>query len=75
MIQLPTELTLSSHGAVEAVSQYRFILGLLVEGQALWKTVSEEEKGSTFRFTFERKVKMHLIGASSFPRARRDHDH
>ncbi|PRQ77778.1 hypothetical protein AAT19DRAFT_8846 [Rhodotorula toruloides] len=47
----------------EAVSQYRFILGLLVEARALWEDVSEEEKGSTFRFTFERKVKMHLVEA------------
>ncbi|GEM09017.1 tetratricopeptide repeat containing protein [Rhodotorula toruloides] len=47
----------------EAVSQYRFILGLLVEARSLWEDVSEDEQGSTFRFTFERKVKMHLVEA------------
>ncbi|GAA5928902.1 hypothetical protein JCM3775_006676 [Rhodotorula graminis] len=47
--------------AVEAASQYRFVLGLLSEGRARWQDVAEEDKGSTFRFTFERKVKMHLI--------------
>ncbi|GAA5908296.1 hypothetical protein JCM8208_000369 [Rhodotorula glutinis] len=47
--------------AVEAASQYRFVLGLLSEGRERWQDVGEEEKGSTFRFTFERKVKMHLL--------------
>ncbi|GAA5856558.1 hypothetical protein JCM9279_005498 [Rhodotorula babjevae] len=47
--------------AVEAASQYRFVLGLLSEGRERWQDVHEEDKGSTFRFTFERKVKMHLL--------------
>ncbi|GAA5854751.1 hypothetical protein JCM8547_004057 [Rhodosporidiobolus lusitaniae] len=45
----------------KAASQYRFVIGLLQEGQALWADVAEEEKGSTFRFTFERKVKQRLL--------------
>ncbi|BGP45616.1 hypothetical protein JCM10450v2_001435 [Rhodotorula kratochvilovae] len=47
--------------AADAASQYRFALGLLIEARERWKDVAEEDKGSTFRFTFERKVKMHLI--------------
>ncbi|GAA5951237.1 hypothetical protein JCM21900_004384 [Sporobolomyces salmonicolor] len=44
-----------------ACSQYRFVLGLLQEGRERWANVPEDDKGSTFRFTFERKVKMHLV--------------
>ncbi|CEQ39235.1 SPOSA6832_00738, partial [Sporobolomyces salmonicolor] len=44
-----------------ACSQYRFVLGLLQEGRERWADVPEDDKGSTFRFTFERKVKMHLV--------------
>ncbi|GAA5990738.1 hypothetical protein JCM11641_006662 [Rhodosporidiobolus odoratus] len=47
--------------SAEATMQYRFILGLLQEGRQRWADFSEEDKGSTFRFTFERKVKMHLL--------------
>lgn len=49
---------------MEAASQYRFVLGLLSEGRERWQDVDEDDKGSTFRFTFERKVKMHLLGTS-----------
>ncbi|GAA5842606.1 hypothetical protein JCM3766R1_004874 [Sporobolomyces carnicolor] len=46
---------------LEACSQFRFVLGLLQEGRERWKDVSDDDRGSTFRFTFERKVKMHLV--------------
>lgn len=61
MLTLNRLLPLRSATA-EAASQYRFVLGLLSEGRERWKDVAEEDKGSTFRFTFERKVKMYLIG-------------
>ncbi|GAA5918257.1 hypothetical protein JCM6882_005132 [Rhodosporidiobolus microsporus] len=47
--------------SAEAASQYRFILGLLQQGGERWADVPEEDKGSTFRFTFARKVKVHLM--------------
>ncbi|BGP18768.1 hypothetical protein JCM10213_004273 [Rhodosporidiobolus nylandii] len=47
--------------SAEAAAQYRFVLGLLSEGRVRWEGVDEEDKGATFRFTFERKVKMHLV--------------
>ncbi|GAA5963617.1 hypothetical protein JCM3765_004343 [Sporobolomyces pararoseus] len=46
---------------LEACSQFKFVLGLLQEGRQRWKDISEEDRGTTFRFTFERKVKMHLV--------------
>ncbi|GAA5882311.1 hypothetical protein JCM16303_004065 [Sporobolomyces ruberrimus] len=46
---------------LEACSQFRFVLGLLSEGRDRWKDVSEQDLGTSFRFTFERKVKMHLV--------------
>ncbi|GAA5992835.1 hypothetical protein JCM5350_005623 [Sporobolomyces pararoseus] len=46
---------------LEACSQFRFVLGLLQEGRERWKDIPEEDRGTTFRFTFERKVKMHLV--------------
>lgn len=52
----------SESSSVEACSQYRYALGLLQEGREKWKSVDETDRGATFRFTFERKVKMLLIG-------------
>ncbi|GAA5942457.1 uncharacterized protein JCM15063_006255 [Sporobolomyces koalae] len=47
----------------KACSQYIFVLGVLQEGRERWKGISDDERGSTLRFTFERKVKMHLLDA------------
>lgn len=50
-----------------AIVKYRFALSLIEAGRERWSTVPGEERGSTFRFTFARNVKVHLMRASRLP--------
>lgn len=47
-----------------AIAKYLYTLSIVEAGRERWADVSEDDKGSSFRFTFARNVKVHLVRTS-----------
>lgn len=61
LIDKTDPLSLANENSTAAVSKYLFTHAVIQAGRERWADIDDEERGSSFRFTFARNVKVHLM--------------